>query len=202
MKGGGREGVIRGLVSGGGWARGMESLCGFGCLHLDKAWRGPRSLTGRQACLLANLGQLRWRVQQGARSSGNERGALLWQGQSGQPSVILWDPRCLILLLSPFPSTFYHQTLKQRRPSWASRPKRAKREEFMVVFQMRKSIQASTPHFLTQLFFFTTLAASSHIFTDYQHLSLVKVPSHYRDSPRRNPMLNNIPNTIALSYRQ
>lgn len=73
----------------------------------------------------------------------------------------------------------------------------------MVVFRMRKSIQASTPHFLTQLFFFfTTLAASSHIFTDYQHLSLVKVPSHYRDSPRRNPMLNNIPNTIALSYRQ
>lgn len=28
-----------------------EGLCEFWCLHLDRAWTGPRSLTGLQACV-------------------------------------------------------------------------------------------------------------------------------------------------------
>ena len=137
-------------------------------------------------------------MQQGARRSEVREVLCFDKGRADSQVSYCEPPRCLILLLSPFASTFYHQTRKQRRPSRASR---AKREEFMVPFRMRKSIQASTPH-LTQLFFLTTSAASSHIFTDNQPLSVVKAPSHYRDSPRKNPMLNNIPNTIALSYRQ
>lgn len=77
---------------------------------------------------------------------------------------------------------------------------------FIFIFSgiLRKSIQALTAHFLTQLLnLFTTSAALSHIFTqsDSQTFSLLKVPSHYQHAWRRNPMLNNIPNTIVLSYR-
>lgn len=42
--------------------RGTDGLCEFWCLHLDGAWTRPTSLTGRQACLPANVGQLRWGV--------------------------------------------------------------------------------------------------------------------------------------------
>lgn len=53
---------MEGVVSGGGQGCPWDgrSLCEFLCLHLDRAWTGPTSLTGWQACLRANLGQLRW----------------------------------------------------------------------------------------------------------------------------------------------
>lgn len=79
----------------------------------------------------------------------------------------------LCLLLPPHFSTIYYQTRPRRQVSQASR---GKMSEFMVcsawgfifIFSdaLRKSIQALTAHFLTQLLnLFTTSAALSHIFT-------------------------------------
>lgn len=87
--------IVGGSVSGDSRALLWDSRCLCeSWLHLLRAWTGPRSVAGWQACLWASLGQLRWRVAVWGLECRLKGGVGFWQGQTGQPSVREWASPC------------------------------------------------------------------------------------------------------------
>lgn len=115
-----------------------DSLCEFCCLHMDRAWTGPRSLTGWQACLLANLGQLRWRLEVVLGGAAMREVSCFDKGREDSQGSYC-EPIAAALLNShffsfchlqlPYFSKIYCQTRTQRQVSQASRDRMS---EFMV----------------------------------------------------------------------